>query len=104
MIALADCNNFYASCESVFRPDWRSRPLVVCGNNDGNIIARSAEAKTLGIGMGVAVYQVTPIIERHRVIVCSANFPLYADMSERVMDILSSFTPRLDVYSIDEAF
>lgn len=104
MIALADCNNFYASCEAVFRPDWRSRPLVVCGNNDGNIIARSASAKELGISMGVAVYQVKPIIERHKVVVCSANFPLYADMSNRVMDILSGFTPRLDVYSIDEAF
>lgn len=77
---------------------------MVCGNNDGNIIARSAEAKALGISMGVAVYQVKPIIERHKVLVCSANFPLYADMSSRVMDILSGFTPRLDLYSIDEAF
>ncbi len=104
MIALADANNFYASCESVFRPDWRARPLVVCGNNDGNIIARSQEAKALGISLGVAVYQVKPIIERHGVVVCSANFPLYADMSNRVMDILGGFAEKLDVYSIDEAF
>lgn len=102
--ALADCNNFYASAEAVFRPDWQGLPLVVCGNNDGNIIARSAAAKALGIPMGVAIHQVKPIIQQHGVIVCSANFALYGDMSSRVMDVLSRFTRHLDVYSIDEAF
>lgn len=104
LIALADCNNFYASCEAVFRPDWRGRPLIVLGNNDGNIIARSAEAKRLGIPMGAAPHQVRDLIRQHGIIICSANFALYGDMSRRVMDTLERFTPQLDVYSIDEAF
>ncbi len=104
LFGLADCNNFYASCEAIFRPDWRGKPLVVLGNNDGNIIARSAAAKRLGVPMGAALHQVRDLIRRHEVIVCSANFALYGDMSQRVMSILERFTPQLDVYSIDEAF
>src|SRR5579885_3744608 len=102
--ALADANNFYASCEQVFRPDWEGRPIVVAGNNDGNIIARSAAAKALGIPMGEAAYKVRELIERHGGMICSANFPLYGDLSARVMDVLARFTAHLDVYSIDEAF
>jgi DNA polymerase V len=102
--ALADCNNFYASCESVFQPALAGRPVVVAGNNDGNIIARSREAKALGIPMGAPLYQLRELIARHSVAVYSGNFALYADMSSRVMDVLGRFTPTLDVYSIDEAF
>ncbi len=104
LIALADCDSFYASCETVFRPDWAEKPLIVLGNNDGNVIARSRVAKRLGIPMAAALHQVRAIIERHHVIVRSANFPLYADLSQRVMSVLERYTPRLEVYSIDEAF
>jgi len=102
--ALADCNNFYASCETVFRPDLEGRPLVVLGNNDGCIIARSNPAKALGIPMGAPLHSVASLVAKHGVAVCSANFALYGDMSSRVMAVLGRFTPRLDVYSIDEAF
>ncbi len=104
LFGLADCDSFYASCEVVFRPDWRGKPLVVLGNNDGNIIARSRAAKALGIPMGAALHQARDLIRQHDVIVCSANFALYGDMSQRVMRVLEGYTPRLDVYSIDEAF
>jgi DNA polymerase V len=98
------CNNFYASCERVFRPDLAQRPVVVLGNNDGNIIARSNEAKAIGIPMGEALYLVKQLVNKHRIAVCSANFALYGDMSNRVMEVLRRYTSRLDVYSIDEAF
>lgn len=104
MFALADCNNFYASCERVFRPDLVGRPVVVLSNNDGCIIARSNEAKALGIGMGLPFYQVRPLIERGQVAVFSANFALYGDMSRRVMATLRALVPGIEVYSIDEAF
>ncbi len=104
LFGLADCNNFYASCETVFRPDWHGRPLVVLGNNDGNIIARSSAAKALGVPMGAALHQVRDLIRQHDIIICSANFALYGDMSQRVMSILERYAPHLDVYSIDEAF
>lgn len=104
VVALADCDSFYASCEAVFRPDWAGRPLVVLGNNDGNIIARSREAKRLGIPMAAPLHQARSIIQRHDVIVCSANFALYSDLSQRVMSVLERYTPHLDIYSIDEAF
>ena len=103
-VALVDCNNFYASCERVFQPALRGRPVVVLSNNDGCVIARSEEAKALGIGMGDPWHLVR---ERHRhagVAVRSSNYTLYGDMSARVMRILSEFTPELEVYSIDEAF
>jgi len=104
MYGLCDCNNFYASCERVFRPDLVGRPVVVLSNNDGCIIARSNEAKALGIGMGQPLYQVRPIIDRHRVAVFSANFTLYGDMSHRVMATLRSLVPGIEIYSVDEAF
>ena len=104
MFALVDCNNFYASCERVFQPQFKGRPLVVLSNNDGCVVARSNEAKKLGIGMGVPVFQVEPILEKHRVAVFSSNYTLYGDMSRRVMRTLSEFTPDIEIYSIDEAF
>ena len=104
MFALVDCNNFYASCERVFRPDLNGKPIVVLSNNDGCAIARSNEAKALGIPMGAPAYQFEKIFEEKGVFVFSANFALYGDMSHRVMDMLSTFTPDMEIYSIDEAF
>jgi DNA polymerase V len=104
MFALVDCNNFYASCERVFRPDLKEKPIVVLSNNDGCIIARSNEAKSLGIPMGAPVFEYETLIEKNKVNVFSANFALYGDMSQRVMGILGEYTPELEIYSIDEAF
>ncbi|MGI0118488.1 Y-family DNA polymerase [Zooshikella sp. RANM57] len=103
-IALCDANNFYASCERVFRPDLASKPIVILSNNDGCIVARSAEAKALGIGMGIPVFKARDIIQQHHVAVFSSNYSLYGAMSQRLMSILESFTPYVEVYSIDEAF
>jgi len=104
MFALVDCNNFYASCERVFRPDLIGKPIVVLSNNDGCVIARSNEAKALGIPMGAPAFQYEHVFKKHHVEVFSANFPLYGDMSNRVMSILSDFTPDVEIYSIDEIF
>ena len=104
MIALVDCNSFYASCETVFRPDLRGKPVVVLSNNDGCVVARSAEAKALGIAMAVPFFQVADLIRRHKVAVFSSNYALYADMSQRVMRILAMHCPAVEQYSIDEAF
>ena len=104
MYGLCDCNNFYASCERLFRPDLVGRPVVVLSNNDGCIIARSNEAKALGIGMGQPFYQIRPLVDRGQVAVFSANFALYGDLSRRVMATLRSLVPGIEVYSIDEAF
>lgn len=104
MIALIDGNNFYASCERVFRHDWRNRPLVVLSNNDGCVIARSNEAKALGIKMGVPYFEVKELAKTHGVIVCSANFVLYGDISNRVTNILYRYCKDVEVYSIDESF
>ena len=104
LFALVDCNNFYASCERVFNPRLEGRPVVVLSNNDGCIVARSNEAKALGIGMGVAAFEVKDVLEKNHVEVFSSNYTLYADMSSRVMQTLSTFTPDIEVYSIDEAF
>ena len=103
-IALVDCNNFYVSCERVFAPHLLRRPVVVLSNNDGCIIARSEEAKELGIKMGAPLFQTEPVIEAYDVAVYSSNYALYGDMSSRVMEALESFTPEVEVYSIDEAF
>ena len=104
IFALVDCNNFYVSCERVFNPSLEGRPVVVLSNNDGCIIARSGEAKTLGIKMGTPFFKCNDLIRRHRVKVFSSNYTLYGDMSRRVMNTLENFTPELEVYSIDEAF
>ena len=104
MIALADCNNFYASCERVFNPTLKNKPVVVLSNNDGCIIARSNESKQLGIKMGEPVFKAREIIDKHNVNVFSTNFALYGDMSKRVMTLLASLSPEIEIYSIDEAF
>jgi DNA polymerase V len=104
MFALVDCNNFYASCERVFRPDLNGKPIVVLSNNDGCAIARSNEAKALGIPMGAPAFEFRDLVKQHQVHVFSANFALYGDMSQRVMTILGDFSPDIEIYSIDEAF
>ena len=103
-IGLIDCNNFYVSCERVFQPKLRRRPVVVLSNNDGCIIARSNEAKALGLKMGVPLFKAQELIEENNVAVYSSNYALYGDMSHRVMEALQEFTPEVEVYSIDEAF
>lgn len=102
--ALIDANNFYASCETVFRPDLRGTPVVVLSNNDGCIIARSAEVKAMGIKMGVPYFKIKEELEKSGVVVFSSNYALYADMSARMMDTIALLTPRSEVYSIDECF
>lgn len=104
IFALMDCNNFYVSCERVFQPSIRSLPVVVLSNNDGCILARSNEAKHLGIPMGSAYFQNKDIIKKNKVAVFSSNYPLYGDMSCRMMRSLQMFVPDIEVYSIDEAF
>jgi len=104
LFALVDCNNFYVSCERVFSPRLEGKPVVVLSNNDGCVVARSNEAKALGIGMGVPAFEVEDIIRKNGVEVFSSNYALYADMSSRVVETLSAFTPDIEVYSIDEAF
>jgi len=104
IFALVDCNNFYASCERVFNPTLNGQPIVVLSNNDGCVVARSNEAKALGIGMGVPEFQIRPLLRAHRVQVFSSNYTLYGDMSQRVMETLEQFSPDVEVYSIDEAF
>ena len=104
MFALADCNNFFASCERVFRPDLQGKPVIVLSNNDGCAVARSNEAKALGIKMGDPFFKIRDIVERHNVAVFSGNMALYGDMSQRVRWVLEDFAPAIEVYSIDEAF
>lgn len=102
--ALVDCNNFYASCERVFNPNLRHRPVVVLSNNDGCVIARSNEAKALNIPMGAPYFQIKSFCQAHKVAVCSSNYALYGDLSRRVMDILQQHVEQVEEYSIDEAF
>ncbi len=104
MYALVDCNNFYVSCERVFQPALEKRPVVVLSNNDGCIIARSDEAKSLGVPMGAPMFKYKNLLKKNNVIIYSSNYTLYGDMSSRVMDCLKIFTPQVEVYSIDEAF
>jgi DNA polymerase V len=104
IFALLDCNNFYASCERLFRPELADKPVVVLSNNDGCIVARSNEAKALGLGMGSPYFKYEPLIRRHRVAVFSSNYALYGDISQRVMDTLMQIEPEVEIYSIDEAF
>ncbi|QGR06258.1 DNA polymerase V subunit UmuC [Pantoea phytobeneficialis] len=104
MFALVDVNSFYASCETVFRPDLRGKPVVVLSNNDGCVIARSAESKILGIRMGDPYFKIKNELRRHKVHVFSSNYSLYADMSNRVMSTLEEMAPAVEIYSIDEAF
>lgn len=104
MFGLVDCNNFYASCERVFNPALNNRPLLVLSNNDGCVIARSNEAKALGIRMGTPVFKIQDMIHQHDIAVFSSNYTLYGDMSARVMSMLSAAAPEIEIYSIDEAF
>ena len=104
LIALVDCNNFYVSCERVFRPDLLNKPVAVLSNNDGCIVSRSQEVKDLDIKMAVPIHQVQHLIKRHKIQLFSSNYTLYADMSNRVMQCLESYTPQLEIYSIDESF
>jgi DNA polymerase V len=104
MFALVDCNNFYASCERVFQPQLEGKPVVILSNNDGCVIARSNEAKALGIPMGAPAFQYRSFFKQKGVQVFSSNYPLYGDMSSRVMSLLGQYSPNLEIYSIDEAF
>jgi DNA polymerase V len=103
-LALVDCNNFYVSCERVFRPDLVKVPMVVLSNNDGCVVSRSNEAKALGIKMGQPWFECQALAEQHSILAFSSNYALYADLSNRVMSILSDYSPRHEVYSIDECF
>lgn len=104
MYALVDCNSFFASCEQIFRPDLRGKPVVVLSNNDGCVVARSREAKALDIPDLHAYFKIKPYLEQHNVAVFSSNYELYGDISNRVADVLQEYTPQMEVYSIDESF
>jgi DNA polymerase V len=104
MLALCDCNSFFASCEAVFDPKLRGKPVIVLSNNDGCVVARSPQAKAVGIKMGEPVFKIQHLIKQHNVQVFSSNYSLYGDLSQRVMTVLGEFTPELEIYSIDEAF
>lgn len=104
IFALIDCNNFFVSCEKVFRPDLEGQPVVVLSSNDGCVVARSNEAKALGIPMGAPAFKHRPVFDKHKVVQFSANFELYGDMSRRIVQVLTAVTPRIEIYSIDESF
>jgi DNA polymerase V len=104
MYALIDCNNFYASCERLFRPDLRDKPIVVLSNNDGCVIARSNESKALGIAMGEPFFKIKAVCQQHQVVAFSSNYTLYGDLSHRVMSTIEAMWPHCEIYSIDEAF
>jgi DNA polymerase V len=104
MIGLLDANNFFVSCERVFRPDLLNRPVAVLSNNDGCFISRSNEVKALGVPMGAPYYKIKKLLEHHNVAVFSSNFALYGDLSSRMMSLIEAIVPKMEVYSIDEAF
>ncbi len=104
MYALIDCNNFYASCERLFRPDLANKPIIILSNNDGCVIARSNEAKALGIKMGEPFFQVKALCKQHKVHIFSSNYTLYGDLSHRVMSVILESWTDVEIYSIDEAF
>ena len=104
MFGLVDCNNFYASCERVFNPKLNNKPIVVLSNNDGCVIARSNEAKKIGVKMGEPAFKILSLIKKNNIHVFSTNFALYGDMSKRVMSIISESISNIEIYSIDEAF
>ena len=104
VFALVDCNNFFVSCERVFQPNLNGKPVVVASNNDGCVIARSNEAKAIGIKMGEPLFKAKDIVTKHNVIIMSSNFSLYGDMSNRVMNVLSQLANNIEFYSVDEAF
>lgn len=104
MFALVDCNNFYASCERVFNPNLQGKPVAILSNNDGCVISRSDEAKALDLPMGAPIFKWDAFCKTNGITVLSSNYPLYGDMSSRVMSILHQFTPDVELYSIDESF
>ena len=104
IFALVDCNNFYVSCERIFMPRCKGQPVIVLSNNDGCVVALSEEAKAVGIIRGTPLFKCEKLIENYNIHVFSSNYTLYGDISKRVMEILSQFTPNLEIYSIDEAF
>lgn len=104
MYALIDCNNFYASCERLFRPDLCNQPIVVLSNNDGCVIARSNESKALGVAMGEPYFKIKGLCQQHKIHAFSSNYTLYGDISHRVMMTIEEEWPHLEIYSIDEAF
>ncbi len=104
LISLIDANNFYVSCERVFRPDLIGKPVAVLSNNDGCIVSRSQEIKDLGVKMGVPAFQIQHLVKQHNIQLLSSNYGLYADLSARVMSVLETFAPSIEIYSIDEAF
>ena len=104
VVALVDCNAFFCSCERLFRPELRNRPVGVLSNNDGCFISRTNELKALGVSMGAPYFKVKELCQKHNVAVFSSNFALYTNLSDRVMSVLSRFTPVIEVYSVDEAF
>ncbi len=104
MFSLIDCNNFYASCERLFRPDLRDKPIIILSNNDGNVISRSNEAKALGIAMGASYFKIKALCKQHQVHVFSSNYTLYGELSQRVMSVIEAAWPEVEIYSIDEAF
>src|SRR6266700_3544321 len=104
MIALVDCNNFYASCERLFQPYLQNKPVIVLSNNDGCVVARSDEAKALGIEMGTPAFMIESLLQAHKVAVFSSNYTLYGDLSDRVMQTLQGFADKMEVDSIDESF
>src|ERR1700722_11199783 len=104
VFALVDANNFFVSCERIFRPDLEGKPVVVRSSNDGCVVARSNEAKALGIPMGVPVFKIRDILKKHQVTEFSGSFELYGDISKRLTDSLRQFCPHIEVYSVDESF
>jgi nucleotidyltransferase/DNA polymerase involved in DNA repair len=104
IFALVDVNNFYVSCERVFNPHLENRPVVVLSNNDGCAVARSNEAKALGVKMGAPWFQLKELAQKHNIVALSSNYTLYGDMSQRVMSILRDYSPNVEPYSIDESF
>ena len=104
MIALVDCNNFYASCERIFRPKLEKKPVAVLSNNDGCVIARSNESKSIGLKMGEPIFKKRDLVNKYNIRLFSSNFALYGDISKRVFDIVAKDVPAYEIYSIDEAF
>ena len=104
MYALVDCNNFFVSCERVFRPQLEGKAVVVLSNNDGCVVARSNESKAMGIKMGTPFFKVRDLVDQGRLTACSSNYALYGDLSSRVMSLLADAVPKIEIYSIDEAF
>src|SRR5450631_2204804 len=104
VFALVDCNNFYVSCERLFNPALEGKPVVVLSNNDGCVVARSNEAKAVGVKMGIPLFKIADLVRRYKITTLSSNYALYGDLSARVMSVLATMSPSQEIYSIDECF